>query len=103
MPTLVIFSRDWADEFQCEEFIITELSKDDAEKLIFNKLQKSYEYYFGTNEGFETNDLSIQDFEIKEISDQEKETLTKLIGERFGTGILYAMFNDEEEYEEDEE
>lgn len=82
---LVVFSKDWADEFDCQRYKIF----DSLEQAIS---AKSYLIenggYFGTNEGFEEGELSPVDFKIKEIADQEAEILKNLLGNSFGTGVI---------------
>ena len=86
MPkVLVTFSKDWADEFQCEQFVIAE-SEDQASRWIADVVENGA--YFGTNEGWEAGEIEADDFQLTEITDQEAKTLIRLLGSNFGTGAL---------------
>ena len=78
-------SADWADEFQCEQFVICE-NRSEA----VNRRDSAIKYggWFGTNEGWEGGQLRERDFEIVEVSDKEAEILQRVLGSGFGTGIL---------------
>ncbi len=84
---LVKFKRDWADEFTCEKFKIIKDSTICKEKENTSELIKE-ELYFGTNEYFEAGELSLDDFEFVEITTREYNLIEKLIGTKFGTGIV---------------
>lgn len=95
MLKLVKFSRDWADEFQAEGFII--LSAEDVEKLDTLVSEGNFEWYFGTNEGFEAGDIEMTDFEITDISEEEALFLERLFPDaRRGFGQIFdASFIEE--------
>lgn len=85
MKYLVKQSSDWADEFTVECY------------RIFNDKQHAKEFiealvmeggYFGTNEGWEENELYEDDFTIQSITEAQAEVLVELLGESFGTGLL---------------
>lgn len=97
MPILVKFCADWADEFYCEEYRIVETSIEDVTQSISRLIKR--EAWFGTNEGFNENELSTSDFEIFPISDEEANVLKRFFGDSFGVGILSDLFyeNDEDE------
>lgn len=85
MKYLLIFSRDWSDEFDCEQFALFEKEE---EALARKKELIQYGGYFGTNEGFEEEELSERDFQLKDISDEDAAVIRNLLGQSFGTGIL---------------
>ena len=86
MRYLLKFSRDWADEFQCEQFKIVE-TLEEAESLVEKIETSEGELSFGTNEYFEPEEL-LDSVDIKEISDEDALVITSLLGDSFGTGIL---------------
>jgi hypothetical protein len=95
MPKVLLkMSADWADEFQCEQFKICE-SQMEASQIIAECVNKGG--YFGTNEGFEENDLSERNFSLHDLSHEEARFLERTLGNTFGTGILDNDFNDDEE------
>lgn len=77
MPTLVKFSRDWADEFQAEGLAI--LTADQVEALIEEVENGFREWDFGTNEGWEEGELDMSDFTFTPITDEEAEMLIRVI------------------------
>jgi len=81
---LLVFDRDWADEFQCESYSIHE-TEESAQATVDQYINN--ESYFGTNEGFEAGELSEEDFSITEISTGDVEVLRRLLGNSFGTGL----------------
>jgi hypothetical protein len=91
---LLKMSADWADEFQCEQFIICS-TEEKAKDIITNCITKGG--YFGTNEEFEEYMLSERDFSIHPISHEEVRFLERILGNTFGTGILDNDFDDEDE------
>lgn len=82
---IVKMDRDWADEFQVQQFIVMD-SRKLAEFHISNLIEGGG--WFGTNEGFEEGELSEGDFKIQDVSDEELKVITKFFGQSFGTGIL---------------
>jgi hypothetical protein len=61
MQYLVRFSRDWADEFNCDGFsVYTQKQKDEWNAFVQKNGKERYSFYFGTNQGW--NDVEIQDF-----------------------------------------
>jgi hypothetical protein len=105
---LVEFSRDWADEFQAEGLAI--MTSEQFDKLIA-WAKKGPETYFGTNEGWECEDLS-DSYTAREITDEEAEVLKRLIPD-LGTNYSWQTFasfgqfpegfDEDEGSEEDEE
>lgn len=82
---LVTFSSDWADEFQAEGLAILDDSGIDEMNAW---LEADQGFYFGTNEGFEDGEITLRDFTIAPITDDEVEILTRLIPRtaRYGFG-----------------
>lgn len=72
---LATFSSDWADEFTAEGLAI--LSAEEVEALKLWAVSEP-EWYFGTNEFFEGEDLT-DCFTFKEITSEEVATLERLI------------------------
>ena len=85
MKYLVIQSSDWSDEFTAECFQIYN-SREEAVDTIAELCNEGG--YFGTNEGWEKDELYEDDFKVKEISDAEAEVIARLLGSPFGTGLL---------------
>lgn len=81
---IVVFSSDWADEFQCEKYTIYD-ELEAAESAVQTYVEEGG--WFGTNEGWEEGELSESDFEIKEISTELANELISLLGRDFGTGL----------------
>jgi hypothetical protein len=82
---ILIMSTDWVDEFNCEEFRIVNTLKE-AEQIRQRCIDQGGD--FGTNEGFEEEELSEDAIEIKVITQNEASIIQKTLGGRFGTGIL---------------
>lgn len=84
---LVQQNSDWADEFQCQKYCILEdVSEQDVIEYIKDICKDGA--YFGTNEGWEEEELSEDDFSYTEISEEENNLLVKLLGKSFGTGVV---------------
>ena len=84
MKTLVIFSKDWSDEFQVESFQIYDLSVEQTKQHI-KETVVGFSLWFGTNEGWEEDEICLSDFEFKAISEEEASVIEKVIGKNFGT------------------
>ena len=90
MTYLLIFEACWADEFDCQEFMMFN-SRKEAEEYRDSLLRESEEggdLYFGTNQWFEADELNTSNFRIEEISDDFAQRLFPIFGRRFGLGIL---------------
>lgn len=95
MHFLIKFDQDWADELQCQQFRIVELDCKSASKGI-KKIKKAVQamldeellMYFGTNEFYEPNELTVDSFDIDFISSITADVLESQLGSTFGTGIL---------------
>tara|TARA_R110000796_G_scaffold178213_1_gene294950 strand:- start:122 stop:406 length:285 start_codon:yes stop_codon:yes gene_type:complete len=83
---LIVLRNDWADEFECQEF------------LIVNTIEEAYRIkdrcelsggYFGTNEGWEEGELSENAISITVIDKKEYEVIEKFLSVNFGVGILW--------------
>lgn len=79
MKFLVMFSANWADEFDVDSFRIVD-TMDQVNAIIASAAQG---YWFGTNEGWEAGELTEDNFEIIQIADEEAETIVKLFGNTF--------------------
>lgn len=86
MPTLVRFKKDWADEFDVECFGVYGASLEEMKQTIIEDVVGKSRY-FGTNEGWESGEITINDFKFVEITEDEAATLRKVFGcSHFGTG-----------------
>jgi len=85
MKALLKFEANWADEFDCEQFMLVE-EVENAHKYI-EELVGEYNG-FGSNQGFESDEISHSNFTITVIDDKMYYDLMKLFGRQFGTGIL---------------
>lgn len=85
---LVLAENDWSDEFSADSFAILEnTTKEQVEEDIKNIIAKGH--YFGTNEGWEPDQLDFDDFTIREITPQEVAVLKKFFPRSsFGTGVF---------------
>ena len=93
--TLVQFNQDFADEFDCQQYTICNMSIVETTAL-YNKALEigkdgGVEYYFGTNEFFEPE--YIEGLEYSTITKAEAEFLTDTLGNTFGTGILKQIID----------
>ena len=85
---LVIAHNDWADEFAAKSFYIFENTPLEAVEETIRKIIAEG-VYFGTNEGWEEDELSFRDFTISEISQEDTDTLKKFFPSgNFGTGVF---------------
>ena len=88
MKTLIKFTANWADEFDCEQFQLVDQSLNQTHLQLMELLDDGY-LGFGTNQGWEKGEITINNFEISEISDVRWDMLHDLFSkDRFGTGIL---------------
>lgn len=85
MKYLVKQSSDWCDEFTANCFRIFD-DKQHAQEFIEGLVECGG--YFGTNEGWEENELDEVDFTIQSITEAQAEVLVELLGKSFGTGLL---------------
>ena len=92
MKTLVIFSKDWADEFEVKSFQIFDRSPDEVKEILLEEVVGQAKY-FGTNEGWEDGEIELDDFEIKEISDKEADVISSLLGTDFGTASILWSYS----------
>lgn len=88
MKHLVIFQRNWADEFDVVGFkIVATYAEVDEIREHFSTKQSDY---FGTNEGWE-HELLLDSFTFKEITDKEAALLESLFSGRQGLdGALFG-------------
>lgn len=72
---LVIFERDWADEFSPFGFAIMRPEE-------YEEFRQAYanprEWYFGTNEGFTAEDDTLEGIKVKDITQVEADRLIEL-------------------------
>jgi len=78
---LVVFDRDWADEFDVSGIKI--MSQEEVDELK-TQLENSPSWYFGTNEGFEDGELSVDDFTFTPITPEDEISFVKLLSLPFG-------------------
>ena len=87
MYYLVKFDKDWADEFSVYGFAIFEKLEWDnlLTKLKKNKDQDSGSWYFGTNEGWDSETIGdyLRDIEVVSITKDEKKSLERIFGESY--------------------
>ncbi len=108
MGAVVIkFSSDWADEFDAECFCaVPNTTVEEQKAFIQKRLDAGGGFYFGTNEGFEDDELTMRDYEFSEISDEEYETFKRVFGVSydgsvsFGTGTGAFAPKDPDEYDD---
>lgn len=116
MYTLIKFKACWADEFDCEEFLVVEDDIDEIKSFFKRVLDPKTDldqsgWYFGTNQGWENEDIDISAFSFEKISKEEANTLKKLLtngkDRSFGLGIismiLEADIDDDEDDEDDDD
>lgn len=106
---LVLFSKDWADEFNCDGFKV--MSDDEWERYKTRaETAHSFQYNFGTNEGWEDDydtpaDVLQYDITAKDITIDEAAVIEKLFGKLpYGYGIFPdsdAFVNDEDDANDD--
>lgn len=97
------FIKDWSDEFNYKEhFLLTEEEKFDLEKQAEETQEKFFNYYFGTNEGWEDINLKelVDSIDFNEIDEHTYNVLNKIVSS--GTPFDYEV-EEEEEYDYNEE
>ena len=94
MAVLVKFEKDWADEFDVENFYARKgVTVEQETEQLQKELARGEYRGFGSNEGWEPEEQSIDDYKVTKISDEEFDVLHKLFNGRkpnyvaFGTGI----------------
>lgn len=103
MPVLITFKADWADEFDVECFgAYTNTTVEEQVARTQKRLDSGGGFCFGTNEEFEDGQLTINDYEFVEISEQEYEFLKRHFSSyngkvEFGTGTNAFESNDDED------
>lgn len=91
MKTLVKFTRDWADEFDIDGFVV--LDAEGAERLK-EHFSQPRTVWFGTNEGWD-DEVLIDSFTFVEITDEEAVVINRLFpGSYFG--FIPEFYNDDE-------
>ncbi len=93
MPTLVQIKTHWSSECDWEEYRIISQSLEETQKEV-NLLIKFWEYV-GEDETWVAGSLKQDNFRILEISDAQAGVLTTLLGDRFGTGMLSDLFDED--------
>lgn len=92
---LVNWSKDWADEFNTDGFIVT------TEKFWNRYLAKllkldSVSFYFGTNEGWEDEDPEefARGYTVSKIDKDQVKTMIKLFGKAYNEDLFvdYGIF-----------
>lgn len=81
---IIYFDKNWADEFDCQQFALTECPQYWIDEIIEEGMT-----YFGSNEGWELEEISEDDFVVRELSKKEWDVMVKLFPTKvFGTGLL---------------
>lgn len=95
--TLIKFKSDWGDEFDCEQFVVFNGTVEEArarinEVFLGEDVPEDSEWYFGTNEYFTKEDLSIEKFTLVALTKEQADVMFALFPkQRFGTGIVDRM------------
>lgn len=84
--TLIKFKKDWSDEFDCQSYVLFEGSIEEAKEHVSEEISDPWGIYFGTNEGWEEGELTLDDFTFTDITLDEYSVLTRLLGKKFGVG-----------------
>jgi len=78
---LVKFKKNWADEFNCNGFKVYDTEQAwQADVMTLPEL----EYEFGTNEGWQEGEITVNDFTVVDISNEQAQALKDLFGNEFG-------------------
>lgn len=95
---IVIEDGSWADEFDLSGYQLVQAETEDAALQVCadgydidDPDEYPIELYFGTNESqtYSNKNELMQDIEIKEITEQEYNVISKVLGDSFGvTAIL---------------
>lgn len=86
MKVMIKFEEDWCDEFECQQFIIVDESE--VEDIIDEIVEEDW-LYFGTNQGFEPGDITVDSFTVFPLDEDTADALGVLFPSgRFGVGIL---------------
>lgn len=100
MYYLIKFDKDWADEFNVYGFqIFEQVEWDKLYKKLKKNKNKEVSFNFGTNEGWDEEPIQsfLDDIEIIEITEDEKNIIEKLMGDEFGVFPDFEeMLNDED-------
>ena len=92
MFNLVKFTKDWADEFTAEGFTIL---TDEQVRQLESLCETGFDFYFGTNEGWDAGEVEFSDFDITPISEEEALFLERLFPDcrTYGFGqITYGSY-----------
>ena len=88
---LVTIEADYADEFYVSAYAIMKQNRKDIFEKNINGLTEAREIYFGTNESIE---VTKDDYEIKEITDEEATMIANVVGSEFGhTELIDTIFD----------
>ena len=89
---LVIFQRDWADEFDISGFAIYEKDKWEKDVKAFSEAETYNSFYFGTNQCIEDEEIGVNflnySYKVKDISDSEAEVFEKFFNKSYHREIL---------------
>lgn len=95
------FKRDWADEFDAQEFVTfrSNLTVEEMVESIAKRLEEdpSEEFYFGTNEFFLADEIYPSDINIVPLTQSQYETISEIFTGfhdrevQFGTGIANTI------------
>lgn len=101
MSTLIKFNKNWADEFDCQQFLIIDQSIDELNAVLDKFLStEDNDIYFGSNQ--ELSNFRKENFKFTKISTEEEEVILKHLSSNFGLGVLTEIFIHKDWLEEDE-
>lgn len=87
MKCVIKFEASWADEFDCKQFQVCD-SHTEAEEIINDILECDY-VSFGSNQGWEGDEITRDNFVIDMIADEDANWLRLQFGKwGFGVGPL---------------
>lgn len=84
--TLIKFQKYWADEFDCQSSTLYAGNIEEAKEYVSEEISDEWGVYFGTNEGWENGEVTLDDFTFTDITLDEYSVLTRLLGKKFGVG-----------------
>lgn len=92
---LVKFCADWADEMDVEGFAVFEKNDWESQVEKFKNAESYNGFWFGTNEGFERDEIGkhwLGHYEVKDLTDVEYESLKNLFSSQYRSSISFGKF-----------